>query len=91
MYQSSKERKPKKLIELYIYGWFHRQGNESISFCTGVFDDHSQILDSNFLQENPPHPPFFPIWLISFISIFVLMAAIQVSRLSRLHTEVKIF
>ena len=74
------KNKQKNPIELYVYGWFHRPGNESIEFCTGVFDDHSQILDSNFLQEKPPHPPFFPILLISVISIFVFMISIQASR-----------
>ena len=49
-------------------------------FCTGIYDDHDQIINSNIPNEKLPLP-YAPLLILIYISIIILTVAIWYRQL----------
>ena len=52
------------------------ESSKSKAFCTGIYNDHDEILNSHISPKNLPRP-FMPLFYLILISTFVLMVAIR--------------
>ena len=62
-----------------ITGFNHRMGAKAHALCTGIFNDHDQMMNPIFPPENLPQP-YNPIFCSLLITILFLMAAVIMGR-----------
>ena len=62
-----------------LTGFALSKENVKEAYCTGIFNDHDQILNPQILPKIWPQPKSIIFWTIS-ITIFVLMVAITIQR-----------
>ena len=62
-----------------ITGFNHRKGAKAHAICTGIFDDHDQIMNSIITPDNLPQP-YNPIFWSLIITTLFLMAAVTMGR-----------
>ena len=61
-------------------GFNNRKGQSSVvSMCTGIFNDHNQIIDSEISSGKLPAPYGFILWSLSVLILF-FMAAVTIAR-----------
>ena len=60
---------------------FHNSKSQSsgISMCTGIFNDHDQIMNSEIRSDKLPQP-YNPIFWSLSVTILFLMAAVTIGR-----------
>ena len=68
-------------------GFVNRKGNSSEGFCTGIFNDHNEILDPQISPEKLPQPysPLF--WSLCITSLF-FMVSVKIRRQRISHDDV---
>ena len=59
-------------------GFVNKKGSVGVSFCTGIFNDHNQIMNSQISPETLPHP-YTPVFLLLLIMILIFMVAIRIA------------
>ena len=60
-------------------GFNHRKGAKAHALCTGIFNDHEQIMNPIITPDNLPQP-YNPIFCSLMITILFLMAAVTMGR-----------
>ena len=66
-------------------GFNNRKGQSSVvSMCTGIFNDHDQIMNSEFRSDKLPQP-YNPIFWSLCVTILCLMAAVMIGRQRNSH------
>ena len=60
-------------------GFNHRKGAKAHALCTGIFNDHEQIMNPIITPDNLPQP-YNPIFCSLMITILFLMAAVTIGR-----------
>ena len=60
-------------------GFNHRKGAKAYALCTGIFDDHEQIMNPIITPDNLPQP-YNPIFCSLMFTILFLMAAVTMGR-----------
>jgi hypothetical protein len=61
-------------------GFNNRKGQSSVvSMCTGIFNDHDQIMNSEIRSDKLPQP-YNPIFWSLSVTILFLMAAVTIGR-----------
>ena len=60
---------------------FHNSKSQSsgVSMCTGIFNDHDQIMNSGIRSDKLPQP-FTPLFLSLCVTNFCLMVAVKIGR-----------
>ena len=74
------------LISVWVAttGFNHRKGAKSHAMCTGIFNDHDQIMNSEFRSDKLPQP-YNPIFWSLCVTILCLMAAVMIGRQRNSH------
>ena len=60
-------------------GFANRKGASSERFCTGIYNDHNQIMNSEISPEKLPKP-YFPLFWSLMITILFFMVAVKIGR-----------
>ena len=60
-------------------GFNHRKGAKVHALCTGIFNDHDQIMNPIITPDNLPQP-YNPIFWSVLVTILFLMAAVTIGR-----------
>ena len=64
---------------MYTLEFVNRKTNTGQDICTGIFHDHNQIMKSEISKYHVPRP-YGPIFWLLWITIIILMGAIQIER-----------
>ena len=69
------------LISVWVAttGFNHREGAKSHAMCTGIFNDHDQIMDPEISSDELPTSYGFILWSLPVVTLF-FMAAITITR-----------
>ena len=69
------------LISIWVAatGFNHRKGAKSHAMCTGIFNDHDQIINQIITPDDLPQP-YNPIFWSLLITVWFLMAAVTMGR-----------
>ena len=69
------------LISVWVAttGFNHREGAKSHAMCTGIFNDHDQIMNQIITPDDLPQP-YNPIFWSLLITVLFLMAAVTMGR-----------
>ena len=71
-------------------GFNNRKGQSSVvSMCTGIFNDHDQIMNSEIRSDKLPQPynPIF--WFLSITTLF-LMVAVTIGRKRSSYNDINL-
>ena len=69
-------------------GFNNRKGQSSVvSMCTGIFNDHDQIMNSEIRSDKLPQP-YNPIFWSLSVTILFLMAAVTIGRKRSSHNDI---
>ena len=60
-------------------GFNYRKGTKGQEMCTGIFDDHDQIMNQEISYDKLPKP-YSPIFWSLIVAILFLMAAVKSGR-----------
>ena len=60
-------------------GFENRKENSRERFCTGIFNDQTQIMNSEISPEKLPNPYFPLFWLLMITNLF-FMVAVKIGR-----------
>ena len=60
-------------------GFVNRKGNSSEGFCTGIFNDHDQVMNTQISPEKLPQP-YSPLFWLLWITNLVFMVSVKVRR-----------
>ena len=69
------------LISIWVpaTGFENRKENSRERFCTGIFNDQTQIMNSEISPEKLPNPYFPLFWLLMITNLF-FMVAVKIGR-----------
>ena len=62
-----------------ITGFANRKGASSERFCTGIYNDHNQVMNSEISPEKLPKPYFPLFWSLMITNLF-FMVAVKIGR-----------
>ena len=69
-------------------GFSTRKGSSAEAFCTGIFTDQDQIMNSRISPEKLPMP-YFPLSLSFLITTLFFMVSVKIQRLKISRDEKK--
>ena len=70
-------------------GFNHRKGAKVHALCTGIFNDHDQIMNSEIRSDKLPQP-YNPIFWSLSVTILFLMAAVTIGRKRSSHNHISV-
>ena len=60
-------------------GFVNRKGSSGEGFCTGIFNDHDQVMNTQISPEKLPQP-YSPLFWLLWITNLVFMVSVKVRR-----------
>ena len=60
-------------------GFVNRKGSSGEGFCTGIFNDHDQVMNTQISPEKLPQP-YSPLFWSLWITNLVFMVSVKVRR-----------
>ena len=66
-------------IWVHTTGFVNRKGSSGEGFCTGIFNDHDQVMNTQISPEKLPQP-YSPLFWSLWITNLVFMVSVKVRR-----------